>query len=116
MSRDDAYEERYGFAPKTLGLISIGVVFTLAAIFVPTGTLLRVVWLVFFGGGGVVALVVALSRRVALRVDESGIALGGSPLRYAATTAHVPWRDIEAVVLALERRCRPPIPGCTATG
>ncbi|GAA1384587.1 hypothetical protein GCM10009661_66320 [Catellatospora chokoriensis] len=25
--------------------------------------------------------------------------LGGSPLRYAATTAHVPWTEVEAVVL-----------------
>lgn len=99
MSLDDAYEERYRFTPKTFGLISISVVFTLVAIFVPMGTVLRVMSLVFFGGGGVLLLVIALSRKVALRVDGSGITLGGSPLRYAATTAHVPWRDIEAVVL-----------------
>jgi hypothetical protein len=40
-----------------------------------------------------------LTRKVALRVDETGVLLGGSPLRYRATTAHVPWEHIEAVAL-----------------
>jgi hypothetical protein len=99
MSSDDAYEERYRFNLKTFGLISISVVFTLVAIFVPMGLAPRVVSLVFFGGSGVLLLFVAISRKVALRVDASGITLGGSPLRYVATAAHLPWRDVEAVVL-----------------
>jgi hypothetical protein len=124
MPLDDGYEERYRFTPRTFGLISISVVFALVAIFVPMGTVLRAVSLVFFGGGGVLLLVVALSRKVALRVDGAGITLGGSPLRYAATTAHVPWRDIQAVVLWRQDRAQglpylgvlrpdgsPPLPG-----
>jgi hypothetical protein len=36
---------------------------------------------------------------VALRVDRSGITLGGNLLRYRATTRKFPWADVEAVVL-----------------
>lgn len=128
MPSDDAYEERYALTPKTFGLMLASVAFTLMAIFVPMGTALRVASVVFFGGGGVLLVVAALSRKVALRVDESGITLGGSPLRYAATTAHVPWRDVEAVVLWRQALARglpylgvlrpdgsPPLPG-TAGG
>jgi hypothetical protein len=99
MSTNEAYVTRYGFPPKHWGVIAIAATFTLLAIFLPMGTFLRIATLVFFGGGGVLLLVAGLSRKVALRVDESGVTLGGSPLRYAATTAHVPWRDVEAVVL-----------------
>lgn len=40
-----------------------------------------------------------LRRRVALRVDAARVTLGGSPLRYRATTAVIPWADIVAVLL-----------------
>jgi hypothetical protein len=46
-----------------------------------------------------VAVWAAASRKVALRVDASGVTLGGSPFRYAATTVHVPWSDVDAIVL-----------------
>jgi hypothetical protein len=36
---------------------------------------------------------------VALRVDASGITLGGSPGRYRSTTWLIPWADIKDVVL-----------------
>lgn len=85
--------------PKTVGLLLASVLFCMAAILVPMPMAMRVLSLVFFGGGAIALLAVGLSRKVALRIDQSGITLGGSPLRYAATTAHVPWHDVEAVVL-----------------
>lgn len=44
-------------------------------------------------------LVSALSRRVALRVDATGVTLGVTPPWPSSHTAAVPWSDIEAVVL-----------------
>jgi hypothetical protein len=53
-----------------------------------------------FAGAGVLVLVwVAASRKVALRVDASGVTLGGRPFHYAATTVYVPWSDVDAIVL-----------------
>jgi hypothetical protein len=38
------------------------------------------------GYGAFLSVVVPASRKVALRIDAIGITLGGSPLRYKATT------------------------------
>jgi len=59
----------------------------------------RILGLPLFGGGGLFLACMALSRKVAFRVDETGVLLGGSPARYKATTAHVPWSDIKSFVL-----------------
>jgi hypothetical protein len=60
---------------------------------------LRIFDLVFFGGGGLFMLSVAVSHRVALRVDGNGVTLGGVPPRYRRGTSFVPWADVESVVL-----------------
>ncbi|MFF0106325.1 hypothetical protein [Streptomyces hirsutus] len=59
----------------------------------------RLLGLPLFGVGGLLMAYVALSGKVAFRVDGTGVLLGGSPARYRATTAHVPWGDITGVVL-----------------
>jgi hypothetical protein len=74
-------------------------VFVLLALTVPMSLALRVVTLVFFGGGALVFLASIATRRVALRVDASGVTLGGSPGRYGATTVLIPWADIREIVL-----------------
>ena len=78
----------YGFSP-----------FVLIALTVPMSLALRVVTLVFFGGGALVFIASIATRRVALRVDASGVTLGGSPGRYGATTVLIPWADIREIVL-----------------
>ncbi|WP_194814217.1 hypothetical protein [Nocardia sp. XZ_19_385] len=94
------YEERYGFDSKTALVLVISGVFVAVAILLPDmSAVVRILTLVLFGGGGLLMLAAALSRKVAMRVDQSGITLGGSPLRYRQTTQHVPLPDIEAVVL-----------------
>jgi hypothetical protein len=64
---------------------------------------LRACVVVFFGAGAIMFARVAASREVALRIDAAGVTLGGYPLRYAATTEHVPWSDVETVVLWHQR-------------
>ena len=39
------------------------------------------------------------SRKVAFRVDQKGVTLGGGPLRYEAQTSFFPWDGVRAVVL-----------------
>ena len=51
---------------------------------------IRIGFLVVFGGLGATLLVHGLSGRIALRVDAAGVTMGGTPLRYRATTRFVP--------------------------
>ncbi|MEV6768876.1 hypothetical protein AB0N05_09660 [Nocardia sp. NPDC051030] len=94
------YEERYGFNPKTVLVLLISGLFVAATIFIPDmSTALRIVMLLLFGLGGLLILANSLSRKVALRIDHTGITLGGAPMRYRKSTQHLPWPDLEAVVL-----------------
>lgn len=103
MTPSDVYEERYGPDPKTILVIAVCLLFTAAALLVPLDALTRILTLALFGVGGVVMAIGTFSRKVALRVDDTGITLGGSPLRHAATTVHVPWTEVQAVVLWRQR-------------
>jgi hypothetical protein len=93
------YVARYGWNRRSGSLILGAAVFVLVALTVPMSLALRVVTLVFFGGGVLVVIANIASRRVALRVDADGITLGGSPGRYRSTTRLIPWADIREVVL-----------------
>src|SRR5271154_2358006 len=75
------YVARYGWNRRGGSLIVGAAVFVLLALTVPMSLALRVVTLVFFGGGALVFIASIATRRVALRVDASGITLGGSPRR-----------------------------------
>jgi hypothetical protein len=93
------YVARYGWNRRSGSLIIGAAVFVLVAVTAPMSLALRVVTLVFFGGGALVFIATIASRRVALRVDASGITLGGSPGRYRSTTRLIPWADVREVVL-----------------
>jgi hypothetical protein len=93
------YVARYGWNRRSGSLVIGAAVFVLVAVTVPMSAALRVVTLVFFGGGALVVIAAIASRRVALRVDASGITLGGSPGRYRSTTRLFPWADVREVVL-----------------
>ncbi|MFG2598021.1 hypothetical protein [Streptomyces sp. NPDC048462] len=93
------YQARYGWDRRTAGTVAFAAVFT-AVLLLPGVPLLgRLLGLPLFGLGGLFMAYTALSRKVAFRVDETGVLLGGSPARYRATTNHVPWADITGVVL-----------------
>ncbi|GAB3119636.1 hypothetical protein GCM10027160_34060 [Streptomyces calidiresistens] len=99
----EAYEERFGWDRRTLGTVALCAVFVGLASLPGMPVVMRVLVYALFGVGGLVMVFVAFSRKVALRVDERGVLLGGSPLRYSATTARVRWNTIEAVVLWEQR-------------
>lgn len=95
-ARTGVYEERYAWTRRTASVVISGAVAAAVSIgvampLVPT--------IVFFFGGLLVVLWGLLLRRVAFRADAAGLTMGGSPWRYRATTAWVPWSDIVAVVL-----------------
>jgi hypothetical protein len=58
---------------------------------------LRVVIIAAGGYGALLSVIVPSSRKVALRIDADGITLGGSPMRYKATTRVVEWREVQRV-------------------
>lgn len=93
------YEARYGWNRRSGTLIIVAAVFVLVAIVSPMSLALRVVAIVFFGGGALFFAGSIATRRVAFRADASGVTLGGSPARYQSTTRLVPWADIRQIVL-----------------
>ncbi|MET7694901.1 hypothetical protein ABZT06_44515 [Streptomyces sp. NPDC005483] len=119
------YQERYGWDRRTTGIVGASVLFT-AVLLLPDVPLLgRILGLPLFGVGGLFMAYTSMSRKVAFRVDETGVLLGGNPARYKSTTTHVPWDDITGFVLwrqtvgstsvpyvgVTRREGAPPLPG-----
>ncbi|MFI2205504.1 hypothetical protein ACH47Z_32955 [Streptomyces sp. NPDC020192] len=94
-----AYEARYGWNGKTIRGVVISAVFTGLLLLPGMPLYARILGLPLFGGGALFMTYVARSHKVAFRVDDTGVLLGGSPARYGATTVHVPWDDITGFVL-----------------
>jgi hypothetical protein len=88
-------------------------VFVLVALTVPMPLALRVVTLVFLGGGALVFIASIATRRVALRVDASGVTLGGSPGRYHSTTVLIRWAGIKESCSGASR-CPAGVPSATS--
>jgi hypothetical protein len=105
------YEARYGWNRRT-GLVIIGgLAFTVLAVALPGMSLaMRIFVSVFFGGGALFLLGVICTRRVAFRVDASGVTLGGMPPRYRAQTRLIPWADIEKIILWKQQLPVAPLP------
>ncbi|MGW3597671.1 hypothetical protein [Streptomyces sp. NPDC005167] len=93
------YQARYGWDLKTAGVVALSAVFTAVLLLPGMPLFAQILGLPLFGGGGLFMSYVALSRKGAFRVDETGVLLGGSPARYRATTSHVPWDDITGFVV-----------------
>jgi hypothetical protein len=92
------YEERFRWtrgAGTALAVCSVSLLLGVVATSLP----LRVFLFAFGGCGAFFSVFVPLSRRVALRVDASGITLGGYAVRYKATTRVVPWPEVQRVFL-----------------
>ena len=87
------YTERFRLTP-TIALAVLGsLAFVALAVFVPTPLIIRVLVVTVFSLYAAFSLAVALSHKIALRVDEAGVTLGGLPPRF------FPWQDIEAIML-----------------
>lgn len=93
------YEERYHWTRTSTTALAGCSVFVLVGIAVPMPLPWRVVIVAAFGCGAFLSVIVPASRKVALRVDASGITLGGNPLRYKATTRVIPWNEVQRVFL-----------------
>ena len=93
------YAERYHWTrTSTTALIDCSM-FLLIGVMGPGSLPLRVVLIAFGGCGAFLSVTVPASRKVALRIDASGITLGGNPLRYQATARVIPWNEVQAVFL-----------------
>lgn len=76
-------------------VVVIAAAFVAGAVFLDMPMALRVLGIVFFGGGGLMLAVISSLRRVAVRVDAAGIAVR-HPLAIRMRT--VAWPDALAVV------------------
>jgi hypothetical protein len=95
-----AYEERYHWTRASTTALAACSVFVLIGVVAPAAPLrLRVVFIALGGCGAFLSVIVPASRKVALRIDASGITLGGNPLRYKATTRVIPWNEVQRVFL-----------------
>ncbi|MGY3204896.1 hypothetical protein [Streptomyces sp. TE5632] len=104
------YQAHYGWDLRTTGVVAVCAAFTAVLLFSDVPLYARVLGLPLFGAGGLLMAYTALSGKVAFRVDETGVLLGGSPARYRATTARVPWSDITGVVLWRQAAGRSSVP------
>jgi hypothetical protein len=84
------YRARYGLGGRTGPVIAGGAVFVVLGMVLPVPAAARITDFELFGGGGLVLLGAAVSRRVAFRVDAAGVTLGGMPPRYRSGTRFVP--------------------------
>ncbi|MCP9620811.1 hypothetical protein FOH10_25660 [Nocardia otitidiscaviarum] len=114
------YEVRFGFTVQDVSTISVCAGFALVAFLPGCPLLLRIACLGFFGGGGLVYLYQILnltwSRRVALRVDATGITLGESPiLGHRKGIVRVPWCQLTSVAVVTEPGRHPLTYICVAT-
>lgn len=60
---------------------------------------IRVMVIVVFSYFGLSSLAGVLRRKIAFRVDQTGITLGGGPFRYGATTRFFPWANISQIII-----------------
>ncbi|MBY8874554.1 hypothetical protein K7640_22255 [Micromonospora sp. PLK6-60] len=106
----EPYVARHGLGPQTLAVVLFGAVSVAVGVYLEGGGLpealllwpLKLILILLFGGGALVLLANALTRRVALRVEPDGISLL-SPLTLwpgrRAPDIVAPWSDVAAVVL-----------------
>jgi hypothetical protein len=94
-----SYEARYGWNRQSWRIIGIALVFCAAALLPTMPLWLKILDLVFFGGGVVLITALSLRAPVAVRVDAQGITLCSSPLYPRSTTRLFPWPDVTSVVI-----------------
>jgi hypothetical protein len=102
-----SYEARYGWRTRDVVTVLVSLALIAFGILAPAGSHLSLVLRLFICVVGLfltaLTALIAFSGKVALRADDAGVLLGGSPLRYDAYTALVPWSDIVGVELWVQR-------------
>lgn len=93
------YEAKYGWNRQSWRIIGLALVFGAAALLPSMPLWLKIVDLVFFGGGALVIATASLRGATAIRVDQTGVTLCASPLWPRSTTRLFPWEDVVSVVI-----------------
>jgi hypothetical protein len=100
MSAVPPYEVHFGFTRNDLILVPASVLFVaVGAFLLAESPFVASAGIALGGLYLVLRLATVASRRVALRVDHTGVTLGAMFPWSASRSATVPWPDIEAVVL-----------------
>ena len=126
-SMPDDYVARFGWTRRDLLLLPVCGLFVVVGVAMASSGEMVMGPLAVLLGGGYLALstTCAVSRRIALAVTEQGMTFGAVPPWPASRTAHVPWDDVESVVVwrqsagdtstryigVLRRAGAPPLPG-----
>lgn len=93
------YVERYRWTPTIACGVGIDLGFVAIGVFLSPPLIIRVLIVASFGWAALFSVATVLSRKVALRVDEAGVTLGGGVFRYTETTRFHRWEDVEAITL-----------------
>lgn len=102
---DAVYETRYGPNRSDLLLLPMAVIFVVIGVSIASQSSSPVETTLGWGATALFGLFVALRivqwayRRVALRVDATGVTLGITPPWPASRIASVPWSDVKRIVL-----------------
>jgi len=102
------YEERWRLT--NLGIPLFGVVFLLV------GFIFHFWPFIVFGVLGVLLYILEIAvYRIAFRADSAGITFGADPMRFKFYAVHIPWSDIETIILYTLRE-RPSLPAGSGGG
>lgn len=109
---DAVYEARYGPNRRDLFLLSAAVLFAAFGIYIVSQGYPAFGWFVtaLFSLLVVFRIVQWTSRRVAFRVDATGVTLGIAPPWPASRIASVPWSDLQRIVLWRQPANRTTVP------
>jgi hypothetical protein len=94
-----AYVERYRWTASMSLVVLICLAFIIPMVLTRPPLILEIPVVGMLGWGALYSVVVAVSRKVAFRVDERGVTLGGGPFRYQSSCRFFAWDDIEAITV-----------------
>lgn len=93
------YEARYGPSGRNVLMMIACLAFVVGIPVTHLGIVLAVLGEVLFGAGFLLCLAFNVLRRVALRVDEVGIAVTRHPFQPESKWLSARWPEVEAIVL-----------------
>lgn len=92
------YEAKYGWNRQSVKVIGICLAFCVVILVVPAPLWARIFVVGFFGLGALIITAAGLTRRTALRIDSSGVAVCQYALQ-PRSAAFYPWEDIEKLLI-----------------
>lgn len=99
MTPEVGYEARYGPSARNVLLVIVSLAFVVVIPLIHLEIVLAVLGEILFGAGFLLFLAMSVLRRVALRVDELGIAVTKNPFQPESKWLSARWPEVEAIVL-----------------